>query len=689
MNTTLSPVPFQTFDVMGGTVRPAPARPPAAPRPASAGPLVDRLPGLLPEASAPVFVGETAAAPAEAYQRRHPGADVRALAWDDAALAAAVSRSDLIVVVGAPDCLGLSAGRLDALAAVSPVATPLFVATLRGPASIDALCALLMNAGWMPNLLPEPESTGDTPLQVLEAVRRFEPAPQAAPQPALFSVVVPTTATRSEATAAAESPGLAEVEALVLAVADAGCAAEAFDAAAPALDTPWVLLCRDDAYFPAGFGHRLNAVLDAVPAHERASTLIGFIGIGVDARQQGFAPAGFVVEHARREDHPATAAAVSIDELAVVVARESLHRIDPSLGWHLWATDLCLSAICEHKVFPRIVALPLLHRAAPTQALPAQFHASARRLLEKHPSFGPIPTLNGTIDAAFVARGAAPAFTPAPAPAEAAPPAPAAPRAAPAAPFLSLRGEPLPASAVSAPAAVVGHCSVCGQGVSQWTPHPQRALRSEFMKLLDTVGSDLSVYLCPHCGSNDRDRHLWHYLRAVGLVQRLPSARILHIAPERHLEALIEAAGPRAYVRGDLQPRRADHLKLDVEALPFEAESFDLVVCNHVLEHVASPLRALGEFHRCLSPGGVLVAQTPYSPQLRNTLELNRPVSPAFAKLFYGQEDHVRLFGADIAGYFHAAGFSGEPLPHEAVLGDMDARAQGCNGREPFFVFSK
>ena len=269
-------------------------------------------------------------------------------------------------------------------------------------------------------------------------------------------------------------------------------------------------------------------------------------------------------------------------------------------------------------------------------------------------------------------------------------PAAAATRSsADAAPSSTLRTEPRTASAAAASAPVVGHCSVCGQGVSQWTPHPQRALRSEFMKLLDAVGSDLSVYLCPHCGSNDRDRHLWHYLRAAGLVQRLSSARILHIAPERHLEALIEATVPRAYVRGDLQPRRADHLKLDVEALPFEAESFDLVICNHVLEHVASPLRALGEFHRCLSPGGVLVAQTPYSPQLINTLELNRPVSPAFARLFYGQEDHVRLFGADIARYFHAAGFSGEPLPHEAVLGDMDARAQGCNGREPFFVFSK
>jgi SAM-dependent methyltransferase len=232
-------------------------------------------------------------------------------------------------------------------------------------------------------------------------------------------------------------------------------------------------------------------------------------------------------------------------------------------------------------------------------------------------------------------------------------------------------------------------CSICDQPVDHWLPHPQIAMRSEFMKLLGTVGSDLSVYQCPHCHSTDRDRHLWHYMRAVGLLKMLPSAQLLHIAPERPLELLIEAHKPMAYVRGDLQPRRDGHLKLDVEALPFDDGSFDLIICNHVLEHVADPARALAEFHRCLVPGGVLIAQTPFAPALKNTLELNRPVTPGFARLFYGQEDHVRLFGADIVDLFHAAGFAGEPLSHASVLGEMDARLQGCNAIEPFFAFTR
>lgn len=682
MNTSPSPVHFQTFDMSAAMTRPASAAArPVARRPVI-DPLTERLLAVLPVAGAPVFIGEAPQAALAAYQQRHPGAQGTACRWNGLD---GVATSELLVVIAEPDCLGLSAERLAALAEASQPTTPLFLAAPRAPASLDACCALLMDAGWMPNLLP---GADDATGLILQGTRRFDPVAPHEQSGSLFAVVVPTTTGRHREPAPASSPGLAEVGASIVTVTDADSAAEAWAAAMEAVASPWVLLCHEDAHFPAGFGLRLNALLGDIPATEQAGSLIGFIGIGVDARKQGFAPAGFVVEHHRCEDHPASAAAISIDELAIVIARDSLHRIDPAMGWHLWATDLCLTAICEHKLFPRIEALPLMHRSAPAQALPPAFYDSAARLTEKFPAFGPIPTLNGTIDAAFVARHrAAPQAV---APAQRAPaPAPAAALAArPAqAPSLSLRGEPLPLA--SAAAAAIGRCSVCEQEVAQWTPHPQRAQRSEFMKLLDAVGSDLSVYLCPHCQSTDRDRHLWHYLRAVGLLQRLPSSRVLHIAPERHLEQLIQARQPRAYLRGDLHPRRADHLKLDVQALPFEDASVDLVICNHVLEHVSDPVRALREFHRCLAPGGVLVAQTPYAPSLKHTLEMNRPVSPAFATLFFGQGDHVRMFGADIAGYFHAAGFSGEPLPHDAVLGDMDAKAQGCNGREPFFVFSK
>jgi SAM-dependent methyltransferase len=231
-------------------------------------------------------------------------------------------------------------------------------------------------------------------------------------------------------------------------------------------------------------------------------------------------------------------------------------------------------------------------------------------------------------------------------------------------------------------------CSICGQTVSGWLPHPHLEQRSEFMKLMQTIGSDLTVYQCPACGCTDRDRHLWLYLTAIGLTDQLAGASVLHIAPEWALERKLAACGLGEYVRGDLFPTRAGIHKVDVEAMTFRDQQFDLILCNHVLEHVASPDRALAEFRRCLKPRGVLIAQTPYTPLLKHTFEMTHTPSPEFARMFHGQDDHVRLFGEDIASYFHGAGFQGDLIPHERVLPGVDVMQAGCNAREPLFFFS-
>ena len=232
-------------------------------------------------------------------------------------------------------------------------------------------------------------------------------------------------------------------------------------------------------------------------------------------------------------------------------------------------------------------------------------------------------------------------------------------------------------------------CCLCERNVDAWVPHPGRDQRSPFMAMLGTVGSDLAVYGCPHCGCNDRDRHLWMYMASAGLPEQLAGARILHLAPEASLEPRLLACRPTEYLRGDLFPARAGIQRVDAESIDFEDGRFDLIIANHLLEHVGHPERALAEFARCLAPGGLLIAQTPYAPALKHTFELDTPPTEEFAKIYYGQVDHVRLFGGDVGALFNAAGLTGSLVPHTQLLGEFDPLEFGCNGREPFFAFSK
>lgn len=232
-------------------------------------------------------------------------------------------------------------------------------------------------------------------------------------------------------------------------------------------------------------------------------------------------------------------------------------------------------------------------------------------------------------------------------------------------------------------------CVICEQPVQAWRAHPLAKHERDFMEQVGSVGSTLVDYECPSCQCNDRDRHLWLYIHYSGALENASRKRILHIAPELRLEPRIRRLEPLEYVAGDLHPRQPNHRKINVEALEFNDGYFDLIICNHVLEHVSDPAKALAEFSRCLAPNGRLIAQTPYSPALRNTFELNRPVTPEFATRYFGQNDHVRLFGADIVDRFRAAGLSGDLFPHHVVLGDIDAASVGCNPREPYFFFAK
>jgi Methylase involved in ubiquinone/menaquinone biosynthesis len=207
------------------------------------------------------------------------------------------------------------------------------------------------------------------------------------------------------------------------------------------------------------------------------------------------------------------------------------------------------------------------------------------------------------------------------------------------------------------------------------------------MHSLNTVGSNLVSFECPRCGAHDRERHLLLYMQATGLLRGMRGKSVLHFAPEANLSRHFDDSNPARYVRCDLHPRSQGIQRVDLLNMEFGAQEFDVIIANHVLEHVADDKRALSEITRVLKPGGWAILQTPYSPKLHHTWQ-DAGIDDFPARLqAYGQEDHVRLYGRDIFERIAASGLSPDIRSHAETLPHFDPGVVGVNPDEPLFLF--
>jgi len=146
---------------------------------------------------------------------------------------------------------------------------------------------------------------------------------------------------------------------------------------------------------------------------------------------------------------------------------------------------------------------------------------------------------------------------------------------------------------------------------------------------------------------------------------------LLHIAPEYPFLRRLSEQRTLRYVTGDLDSPLASQ-RLDVTSLPFEAESFRFVMCNHVLEHVADDRRAMAELYRVLEPGGFAILMCPVDHERATTLEDPAVVSPHDRHRVFGQSDHVRLYGRDYCDRLAEAGFA---VRDERYLDSLEPRS--------------
>lgn len=180
--------------------------------------------------------------------------------------------------------------------------------------------------------------------------------------------------------------------------------------------------------------------------------------------------------------------------------------------------------------------------------------------------------------------------------------------------------------------------------------------------------------LCWRCGSHERHRAQWLLLqRRPELLEHARS--LLHFSPEWCLRRRLQNRPGLRYVTTDLDPSQQVDLRLDVTALDLADDSFDAVLCSHVLEHVPDDAAAMAELRRITAPGGFTLVMVPLALDRAATYEDPRITDPEARRREFLQADHVRLYAPDIADRLGAAGFAVETVDLHAELGP-DAAAR-------------
>jgi len=194
--------------------------------------------------------------------------------------------------------------------------------------------------------------------------------------------------------------------------------------------------------------------------------------------------------------------------------------------------------------------------------------------------------------------------------------------------------------------------------------------------------------VCPRCLSNARERLAYLYLKDRTALFDKPT-RLLHVAPEPQLASVLKRSANIKYVSADLFGPGVMS-RFDIQQTPFMDQTFDVVICNHVMEHVADDSVAMAEVHRILKPGGWALLQIPVALKLDQTIEDPTALTEAQRIERFGQEDHVRLYArGDYISRLQAAGFDVKVESYPLALGSAKVDRFGLVEEEEVFVCSK
>lgn len=197
-------------------------------------------------------------------------------------------------------------------------------------------------------------------------------------------------------------------------------------------------------------------------------------------------------------------------------------------------------------------------------------------------------------------------------------------------------------------------CPVCGSRYRRFMPYG--------------YVSSCEDALCPHCLSLERHRMIWLWLKESSNLFK-ESPRLLHIAPEvslmRHFKHHYHNS--ENYITADLESPLAD-IHFDVQSIPMDNESVDVIICNHILEHVEDDRLAMTELYRILKRGGWGIMLVPEDRSRATTFEDDTITDAEERTRIFGQYDHRRIYGRDYDTRLMSAGFRVERIAYSEHL---------------------
>ena len=210
------------------------------------------------------------------------------------------------------------------------------------------------------------------------------------------------------------------------------------------------------------------------------------------------------------------------------------------------------------------------------------------------------------------------------------------------------------------------NCPVCDSSFSKFFPYGRDVRENA---------------LCTNCLSLERHRFLYIFLKDIKKTTN-QNAKVLHIAPEICLIKKFNRIKNFEYITADLDSPLAD-VKMDIHNMTFDDNSFDLIICNHVLEHVEDDILALKEIRRVLKKEGYGIIMIPfYYPIPEITLEDDSVTNPEEREKIFGQSDHLRKYGKDFKKRFESSGMKIEVIRPDSILNSKKISRYGIKNSD-------